>query len=123
MKRTTTEALVVHCIDFRFQGHLNRWLDENLGDGHYDRVALAGGVYDFETIFKQLELAVQLHKIKKVILINHENCGAYGAAGTKERHTADLNAARKQIAAQYPALEIQTFYHQLNGRLEPIVSA
>ena len=120
MQKNLTEALVVHCIDFRFQGALNRWLDENLGEGNYDRVALAGGVYDFETVFKQLGISENLHEIKKVILINHEDCGAYGEAGTKDRHTADLTTAQEKILFQYPALQIQTFYHHLNGKLESL---
>mgnify|MGYP002713188959 CR=1 FL=1 len=119
MQKNITEALVVHCIDFRFQGHLNRWLVDHIGEGNYDRVAFAGGAYDFETVFKQLDLAVDLHEIKRVILINHEDCGAYGAAGTRERHAADLTTARQRILARYPTLKIETFYHRLNGKLEP----
>ncbi len=120
MQKNLTEFLVVHCIDFRLQAHLNRWLSETLGDGNYDRVALAGGVYDFETVFKQVQIAERLHEIKKVILINHEDCGAYGAAGTKERHAADLQAAREKIAAEYPDLNIETRYIHLNGSLETL---
>ena len=120
MQKNLTDALVVHCIDFRLQAHLNRWIDENLGEGNFDRVALAGGVYDFETVLSQVEIAERLHEIKKVVLINHEDCGAYGAAGTKERHAADLQRAKEKIAAEYPHLMIETFYIYLNGSLESL---
>ena len=120
MQKNLTDVLIVHCMDFRIQGHLNRWIEENLGEGNYDRVSYAGSVLDFDIIFRQVQLAERLHEIKKVVLINHEDCGAYGAAGTKERHAADLKTARQKIAAQYPDLETKTFYLYLNGRLEPV---
>ena len=120
MQKNLTDALIVHCMDFRIQGHLNRWIEENLGEGNYDRVSYAGSVLDFDIIFRQVQLAERLHEIKKVILINHEDCGAYGAAGTKDRHAADLRIARQKIVAQYPSLETKTFYLYLNGRLEPV---
>ena len=65
-------------MDYRLQKYLNDWLDQNPGTGSYDRVGIAGGVLDISSVLKQIELAVRLHKIRKVILINHEDCGAYG---------------------------------------------
>jgi len=120
MQKNLTDALIVHCIDFRLQGHLNRWLAQHVGEGNYDRVALAGGVLDFETIFKQVALARQLHEIKRVILINHEDCGAYSADAQLEHHAADLRAVRKKIIAQHPAVRVETFYLYLNGSLEAV---
>src|ERR1700690_1746512 len=93
------EALVVHCMDYRLQKYLNHWLDQNPGMGNYDRVAIAGGVLDMDPVLKHIELAVRLHRIRKVILINHEDCLAYGSIGTLERHRADLLEAEQKIHA------------------------
>jgi len=118
MNRTTTDTLVVHCIDFRLQAFLDPWLQNKLGHGNYDRVSLAGGVFDFDTVLGQVHIAKRLHEINRVILINHEDCGAYGDASTLERHREDLGKASLRINALHPDLDIETYYLQLNGKFE-----
>ena len=118
MEEHVTDAIVVHCIDFRFQKYLDPWLQERFGHDNYDRVSLAGGVFDFYTILKQVEISDRLHKIKEVILINHEDCGAYGAAGTYERHKSDLEEAARKIEVLFPSLDVETYYLHLDGRFE-----
>lgn len=114
------EALAVHCIDYRLQKHLNGWLAKNPGNGNYDRVSLAGGVLDIYSVLKHIELAVRLHKIRKVILINHEDCLAYGSAGTLERHHADLLEAERRIQALYSNLKVEKYYLKLDGTFERV---
>jgi hypothetical protein len=36
------DFLVAHCIDYRLQGYLNEWLENNFPAQSYDRVAIAG---------------------------------------------------------------------------------
>lgn len=112
------EALIVHCMDYRLQKHLNDWLERNIGAGNYDRVAIAGGVLDIYPVLKHVELAVQLHKIKRVILVNHEDCGAYGEAGTLERHQADLLNAERKIQALFQDLVVEKYFLKLDGAFE-----
>ena len=114
------EALVVHCMDYRLQKYLNDWLDKNPGIGNYDRVGIAGGVLDIYPVLKHIELAVRLHKIRKVILINHEDCGAYGPAGTFERHKADLTEAERKVHALYMGLIVDKYYLKLDGTFERV---
>ena len=90
------DAVVVTCIDFRFQKYIKDWLDKTLGDHAYDRVSLAGGIFDFAAVVKQIEVSNRLHHIKKVVLMNHEECGAYGDASTHERHAHDLGEAKNK---------------------------
>jgi len=122
MNKTTTESLVAHCIDFRLQAYLDIWLQGKLGHGNYDRVSLAGGVFDFDTILEQVRIAEHLHEIKRVILINHEDCGAYGAAGNYERHRMDLEEASRKIKALFNDLDVETYYLHLNGEFENMSS-
>ena len=112
------DVLVVHCIDYRLQVFLNRWLESNLPAQSYDRVAIAGGVNDVFYIIRQVDVAVRLHSIERVVLINHEDCGAYGAAGNYERHKSDLEEAERKIEALFPELNIETYYLHLDGRFE-----
>jgi carbonic anhydrase len=114
------EAIVVMCMDFRFQSSFDKWLQKNLGHGNYDRVGFAGGVKSWEIIFSQIEISRRLHQIKKVVLINHEDCGAYGAEGSPERHAKDLKEARKKVNKAFPDLQVMLYYSKLNGDMETV---
>ena len=112
------QAIVVHCMDYRLQSFINQWLEENLAKGSYDRAVMAGGVYDVYDVIRQVDIAARLHGISKVILINHEDCGMYGAAGTQERHEEDLDNAEDKIRRLFPHLDVNTYYLDLDGKFE-----
>lgn len=66
-------------------------------------------------MFKQIALSKNLHDIKKVILINHTDCGAYGGRkafasrdAEREAHRKDMNAAAQIVQATYPEIEVKT---------------
>jgi carbonic anhydrase len=114
------DAIVVCCIDFRFQKFIRKWTDENLAGKDFDLVGFAGSTKELETILKQIDISVRLHQIKEAILIHHEECGAYGAESTPEKHADDLELAAKQIKLKFPNLAVKLFYLKLNGDFVPI---
>ncbi|MDD5415980.1 MAG: hypothetical protein PHE48_03205 [Candidatus Daviesbacteria bacterium] len=118
----TCEAIIVTCIDFRFQEYINNWIAENFAAKTYDRVAIAGGVFDLDYMLKQVDISRTLHHIKKVILINHEDCGAYGEEGTHERHIQDLEVAKNQIVNLDKNLKVETIYLHLDSTFEKVSS-
>lgn len=120
MSLHSCDALVVTCIDFRFQKYINDWIESNIGSGKFDRVALAGGVFNFEVISGQVDVSKRLHDIKKVVLMNHEDCGAYGELGTMERLSADLNKAGQAIKEKYPEVEVELYVIQLDGQFTKV---
>lgn len=83
------QAIVVSCMDFRLRSHLRKWTAANINGG-FDRVAIAGGVRNLPFLVDQIELSYKLHQIGEAYLINHEDCGAYGAEGTFEKNKEDL---------------------------------
>lgn len=109
------ETVVVHCMDFRLQAHLERWLAEGGPAGGYDRIALAGGVHELRTVLRHVGIAVRLHGVRRAVLVNHEDCGAYGPAGTLARHRHDLRRASAQIRRRHPGLECETYFLRLDG--------
>lgn len=117
----TTDAIVITCIDFRLQKHIKDWLTKRFPHAYeFDRVALAGGIFDLYTVLSQIDISRRLHHINKVILISHEDCGAYGEAGTYARHTADLARAKDTISRLYPELSVETYYLHLSGTFEAV---
>ncbi len=120
MNDHTAQALVTTCIDFRLQEAINKWIAQHFQPKTYDRVALAGGVKNLDTILGQIDIAVKLHHIKKVVLINHEDCGAYGETSTLQKHAEDLKAAKAKVNEVYPELAAEIYYLHLDGTFEPI---
>lgn len=122
MSNHTCDAFVVACIDFRFQKYLKKWLEENMTSVNktYDYVGFAGSTKNLETILGQLDISVRLHQVKEVILVHHEECGAYGAESTHDRHAEDLKKAKQTISTKYPSLSVSLFYLHLDGEFEKI---
>lgn len=114
------DALVVTCMDFRIQKYIEKWLDKTMIKKTFDLVDYAGSTKDLNIIIKQLDISVNLHRIQQVILIHHEDCGAYGKESTHDRHVADLHKARTVIVALYPGLKIDLYYLHLDGKFEAI---
>lgn len=121
MSDHSCETVIVTCIDFRFQPFINKWISENFQERTFDRVSIAGGVFDLEYVLKQMEVSHRLHHIKKVVLINHEDCGAYGEMGTAEKHAEDLKNAAAKIKNQFPVLTVSSYYLSLNGNFKLII--
>ena len=114
------DALVVHCMDYRLQKFLQPWITVRFGYDNFDIISLAGSVHDYEMVLKYVQLAVKIHTIKTVCLINHEDCRAYGREGTYKRHRHDLLDTREKISRLFPDLNVETFYLHLDGTFEPI---
>lgn len=83
------EFLCITCIDYRFVTRDVQWLDATFGYKKYDIVALAGAsLAALETkvpqhpkaFWDQVDIAQSLHRIKKVVLLDHLDCGAYKVA-------------------------------------------
>ena len=86
MSEHTCKALVIHCIDFRFRKSLAQFLEARFGDS-YDLISVAGGVkrlvvdpLENNFILEQIKISDKLHKPKVILLIQHEDCGAYGGS-------------------------------------------
>lgn len=120
MSTHTCDAFVVACIDFRFQKYIKDWLAINFQNKTYDYVGFAGSTKNLETIMGQLEISVRLHQVKEVVLVNHEECGAYGTESTHDRHALDLKKAKQKISTKYPNISVSLFYLHLDGEFEEI---
>lgn len=83
------EALIVWCFDDRFSRigkNLREALIKLRGFKHVDVIQVAGGAKDLnssnsnpgqEFILGQIEKSLQLHNPPEIILMLHEDCGAY----------------------------------------------
>jgi len=79
------KAMVLSCIDPRFQPKVYKYLKNKNLTGKYSSFTIAGAAIGVtakkfkkwhSTFFDNLTTSINLHKINKLIVINHEDCGA-----------------------------------------------
>ena len=80
------DALVLTCIDYRFVHLIPEYMNKQYPGFSYDHTILAGaslgvfaGIYPAwaSTFWEHLEVAIALHGIHTVIILDHRDCGAY----------------------------------------------
>lgn len=126
------EVLLLTCIDYRFFIKIAKHMEDMKLSGKYDHVILAGAalgaLVDFppaphlhwqQFFLEHLELAIELHKIKRVVVLSHRNCGAYRKFGVlpnkptqKEEydaHKAQANKLEMLIKRFHPKLIVDKF--------------
>jgi hypothetical protein len=105
----------------------------------YDRVSLAGAALGaisrdhpawIVTFNQHLALAIELHAIRRVILLDHRDCGAYrkllGEAAVRtpraefDSHAAVMRRLRARIRKAHPHLGVDLALMALDGSVETI---
>ena len=115
------DAVVVGCMDFRFKDFMRTFFDSYLKGKQYDTIRYAGATNELFMVLSQIDISVRLHKIKQVVLVHHEDCGAYGKEGNFERHKMDLLKTEKVLNTLYPELAIDLFYMRMDGSCQQII--
>lgn len=135
------KALVLSCIDFRFVNFEQNFLKKNNLECQFDWLSLAGASLaladfpshaDTQVFWEQLDLSYKLHNIEKVIILDHQDCGAYGSKfkinfGNNydeeiNLHRKYLNKAYHAIKQRYSDLELELYFITINGEIISILS-
>lgn len=129
--------MVLSCIDYRLTDKISAYLATRGLSGKYDQVILAGAALGAvtskypewgKTFRDHLGLAIQLHQIKRVIAIDHRDCGAYRLIlgkdltgdAEKAQHATELHRLARQIHAAHPHLAVENYLMNLDGSVETI---
>ena len=137
----STDALLLTCMDFRLTDDIVRYMDGRGMTDRYDHVVLAGGSLgalhdkysEWGTPFRDhLNVAIDLHQIQQVIIMDHRDCGAYKTilgedfakdpARETEVHAEYLARLAADIRALYPDLAVETLLMNLDGTVEAITA-
>ena len=136
-KKKKFEAMVVSCIDPRFQKPVFRYATERGLTGQYSKFTVAGAAIGVvapafkdwrKAYWDNLAASIQLHNVPKVIAIDHRDCGAakiaYGEAKvanpqieTQTNKTALLEF-RKEVTKRHPKLQVELHLMALDGTVE-----
>jgi carbonic anhydrase len=131
------DALLLSCIDYRLTDKVASYMDGRGLKENYDHVILAGASLgavntkfpDWGRTFNEhLEVAIKLHDIHRVIVVDHRDCGAYRVilgkdlTGDAEKalHATELHTLARRIHAKHPHLAVETFLMSLDGSVETI---
>lgn len=133
------DVLLLNCIDYRLTGYTTSYMEQQGLAQRYDQVVIAGaalaatypGVPAWnQTFFDQLKLAIDLHGITGVTVIDHRDCGAYreflgqdyaqDPAAETAVHSAYMNTLRQQINSLYPDLDVQLLLMALDGSVQDL---
>lgn len=135
-----TEALLLSCMDYRLVDDTERFMAGKGMKDKYDHIVLAGASLGAVTdkfpawntaFWEHLDVAISLHHIHKVMLLDHRDCGAYkvvlgedfGQAPDKETrvHAETLMALRRAILQKHPQLQVESYLMALDGSVQQIV--
>ncbi len=126
------DAAILWCFDNRFDLGFHKFL-KKIGVVHSDPIKIAGGAKclaspeqesDREFVLEQIRKSIRLHGTKRVILMVHSDCGAYGglagafhgdAKAEALHHQQELHRAAANLSEAIPGIEIQGYFVDFEG--------
>jgi len=116
------DACVVSCYDARFELLLKKFLKRR-GLGLVDHLKIAGSVKgmaspenetDRAFMLRMIRISMRLHSPDLVVMVSHNDCGAYGAAGP-DAIAADLVRARQVMLEAEPKMPVECYLANFDG--------
>jgi hypothetical protein len=126
------DAAVVWCFDNRFDAGFRKFL-KRIGVYNSDPIKIAGGAKslaspehagDREFAIEQIRKSIGLHGARRVILMLHSDCGAYGglaggfggdAAAERENHRKEIEKAKASLSAAVPGVLVEGYFVDFEG--------
>ena len=129
------KAMVLSCMDPRFQHLVHSFLKKKKLTGKYSAFTIAGAAVGVthnkfkkwhNTFYDNLTTSIQLHKIEKLIVINHKDCGAAKIANGKKEfhpenekkiHQNSFSKIKKEIKKRFPKLKVELNVIALDSKI------
>ena len=130
------KAMVLSCIDPRFQPIIYNYLKKKKLNGKYSFFSIAGSAIGVtankfkrwhKVFWDNFETSVKLHNIKKLIVINHRDCGAAKIINRKKEfskinetkvHMKSFQKIKQKFKNKYPKLKIELKLISLDKKIE-----
>ncbi len=134
--KSNYKAMVLSCIDPRFQPIVYNYLKKKKLKGKYSSFTIAGSAIGVtvkkfkkwhKVFWDNFDTSIKLHNIKKLIVINHRDCGAAKIINGKKEfsrnnetkiHKNSFNKIKKIFKKKYPKLSIDLKIISLNSKVE-----
>ena len=130
------QAMVLSCMDPRFQPIVFNYLKKKKLSGKYSAFTIAGSAIGVtankfkkwhKVFWDNFKTSVKLHNIKKLIVINHRDCGAakiiigkkeFSKINETRVHKHSFQKIKKIFKKRYPKLKIELKLISLNKKIE-----
>ena len=134
--KSNYKAMVLSCIDPRFQPIVYNYLKRKKLKGKYSSFTMAGSSIGVtatkfkrwhKTFWDNIDISIKLHQIKKLIVINHRDCGAakiingnkeFSRINETKIHKDSFKKIKKIFKKKYPKLSIELNIISLNSGIE-----
>ena len=128
--------MVLSCIDPRFQPIVYKYLKKKKLVGQYSAFTIAGSSIGVtakkfkrwhKVFWDNFNTSIKLHHIKKLIVINHRDCGAakiinekkvFSKINETKIHKNSFQIIKKIFKKKYPKLSIELKIISLNNKVE-----
>ena len=114
--------MVLSCIDPRFQHIVHNHLQKKKLIGKYSAFTIAGAAVGVthnkfkqwhKTFYDNLGTSIQLHKIGKLIVINHKDCGAAKIANKQKKFNASIEDRMHKVSFKNIKIKLKKKYPNL----------
>ena len=130
------QAMVLSCMDPRFQPIIYNYLKKKKLNGKYSAFTIAGAAIGVtankfkkwhKTFWDNIDTSIKLHQIKKLIVINHRDCGAakiiigkkeFSKINETKVHKHSFQKIKKIFKKRYPKLKIELKLISLDKKIE-----
>jgi carbonic anhydrase len=134
--KSNYKAMVLSCIDPRFQPIIFKYLKKKKLNGKYSSFTIAGASIGVttnkfkrwhKTFWDNFSTSIKIHNIKKLIVINHRDCGAakiingkkdFSKVNETKIHKNSFKKIKKIFKKKYPKLGIELKIISLNSKVE-----
>ena len=130
------KAMVLSCMDPRFQTKVSNYLKRRKLIGKYSAFTIAGAAVGVTaskfkkwhtTFWENLNTSIKIHRIEKLIVINHKDCGAAKIVNGKKEfslqnemkiHENSFEKIKLNLKKKHPRLKVELSLMSLNGRID-----
>ena len=118
------KAMVLSCIDPRFQPKVFNYLKKKNLTGKYSSFTIAGGSIGVtakkfkkwhSTFWENLATSIKLHNISNLIVINHNDCGAakivngnnkFSTTIENKIHNQSFKIIKRKLKKKHPSIKV-----------------
>ena len=136
----TATTLVISCVDFRLRDETTKLFDDIFKmQDDYDEVALPGASLSYvvdefpewnTTVSNIITILKKLHSIKRIVFLDHYECGAYKMVKGKQHtynreddlkmHQEVMIQASNKLKKEFPDLKVYGLMMDLNGHVDKV---
>ena len=134
--KSNYKAMILSCIDPRFQPIVYNYLKKKKLTGKCSAFTIAGSAVGVtankfkrwhKVFWDNFDTSVKLHNIKRLIVINHRDCGAakiingnkeFSKSNETKVHKNSFQKIKKVFKKKYPKLSIELKIISLNSKVE-----